>query len=402
MISSARIPFTLSLCALGAALSLAACSKQEAAPAAGAASGSASASATTAAAGAVEVLIGTVGPMSGGIAHVGKDVENGVRMAIDEINASQPVIGGKPVHFKLIAEDDAGDPRQATTVAQKMCDAQVAGVVGHLQSGTTIPAADVYHRCGIPHVTPAATNPDVTKAGYNTTFRVIANDNQLAEAVAASAAQQGVKTVAVIDDRTAFGQGLADTFEEAAKQNGMQVLVREFTNDKATDFMPILTAIKARNPDAIMFGGLDAQGGPMLRQMQQLGMSQVRLLGGDPLCTERMPELSGNSPTVENVICATGGISVQRMQGGQDWLQRYEKAYSGQFQIYSPYTYDATQVLVAAMKQADSTDPQVYLPKLAALQYQGLTGDISFTPSGELQKPAVTLYRFQGGKRVEQ
>ena len=401
MTSSSRIPFALSLCALGAMLSLAACSKQEAAPAAGAASAAASATAS-APADAVEVLIGTVSPLSGGIAHVGKDVENGVRMAIDDINASQPVIGGKPVHFKLVAEDDAGDPRQATTVAQKMCDAKVAGVVGHLQSGTTIPAADVYNKCGIPHVTPAATNPDVTKAGYNTSFRVIANDNQLAEAVAASAALQGVKTVAIVDDRTAFGQGLADTFEEAAKQNGMEVVVREFTNDRATDFMPILTSIKARNPDAIMFGGLDAQGGPMLRQMQQLGMSQVKLLGGDPLCTERMPELSGNVATVQNVICATGGISVQRMQGGQDWLQRYNKVYSGQFQIYSPYSYDATQVLVAAMKQADSTDPKVYLPKLAALQYQGLTGEISFTPRGELQKPAVTLYRFQDGKRVEQ
>ena len=205
--------------------------------------------------------------------------------------------------------------------------------------------------------------------------------------------------MAIVDDRTAFGQGLADTFEEAAKQNGMEVVVREFTNDRATDFMSILTSIKARNPDAIMFGGLDAQGGPMLRQMQQLGMSQVKLLGGDPLCTERMPELSGNVATVQNVICATGGISVQRMQGGQDWLQRYDKAYSGQFQIYSPYTYDAAMLIVDAMKRADSADPKVYLAKLAESNYEGVTSKITFDATGDMVNAPSTLYQYVDGKK---
>ena len=385
----------LNVLALAALATVAGCSKQE--PAAGAASGAAPA----AAAGAVEVPFGTVGPISGGIAHIGKDVENGVRLALDEVNAAGVKIGGKPVHFKVVAEDDAGDPKQATAVAQKMCDSKVVAVVGHLQSGTTIPASDVYAKCGIPMITASASNPDLTKPGHKNVFRLIANDNQLGEAVAVHAAKNGVKTVAIVDDRTAFGQGLAVVFKNAADKNGMQVVANEFTTDKATDFMAILTAIKAKKPDAILFGGLDAQAGPMLRQMGQLGLDNVKLFGGDAICTEKLPELASNAKTVENVICATGGSSVQKMTGGPEWLKGYEAKYPKQFQIYSPYAYDATRVLVEAMKAADSTDPAKYLPKLAATNFKGLTGEISFTDKGELQKPAVTLYTYKDGKRVE-
>ncbi|SEN69785.1 branched-chain amino acid ABC transporter substrate-binding protein [Brachymonas denitrificans] len=393
------LTLSLNVLALAALVAVAGCSKQE--PAAGAATSGAAPAAATADAGAVEVPFGTVGPISGGIAHIGKDVENGVRLALDEVNASKPTIGGKPVHFTVVAEDDAGDPKQATAVAQKMCDSKVVAVVGHLQSGTTIPASDIYAKCGIPMITASATNPDLTKPGHKNVFRLIANDNQLGEAVAVYAAQNGVKNVAIVDDRTAFGQGLAVVFKAAADKNGMQVVANEFTTDKATDFMAILTAIKAKKPDAILFGGLDAQAGPMLRQMGQLGLDNVKLFGGDAICTEKLPELASNSKTVENVICATGGSSVQKMAGGPEWLKGYEAKYPKQFQIYSPYAYDATRVLVEAMKAADSTDPAVYLPKLAATNFKGLTGEISFTDKGELQKPAVTLYTYKDGKRVE-
>ncbi|WP_213362082.1 branched-chain amino acid ABC transporter substrate-binding protein [Brachymonas denitrificans] len=394
------LSLSLNVLALAALTAVVGCSKQE--PAAGASAGASGAAPAAAAdAGAVEVPFGTVGPISGGIAHIGKDVENGVRLALDEANAAGVKIGGKPVHFKIVAEDDAGDPKQATAVAQKMCDSKVAAVVGHLQSGTTIPASDVYAKCGIPMITASASNPDLTKPGHKNVFRLIANDNQLGEAVAVHAAKNGVKTVAIVDDRTAFGQGLAVVFKNAADKNGMQVVANEFTTDKATDFMAILTAIKAKKPDAILFGGLDAQAGPMLRQMGQLGLDNVKLFGGDAICTEKLPELSSNSKTVENVICATGGSSVQKMDGGPDWLKGYEAKYPKQFQIYSPYAYDAARVLIEAMKAADSTDPAVYLSKLAATNFKGLTGEISFTDKGELQKPAVTLYTYKDGKRVE-
>ncbi|OQW89969.1 MAG: branched chain amino acid ABC transporter substrate-binding protein [Rhodoferax ferrireducens] len=347
------------------------------------------------------VRIAHAGPTSGGIAHIGKDTENGVRMAIDDINAQGPVIGGKRIKFELAAEDDAGEPRQATAVAQKLCDSKVAGVVGHLQSGTTIPASSIYNKCGLPHITAAATNPDVTKRGFNTTYRVIANDNALGAAVAYFAHDAlKIKTVAIIDDRTAYGQGLADVFKATAEQKGIQVVALEYTNDKATDFTAILTAIKAKKPDAIFYGGLDAQAGPMLRQMEQLGLAHVKYFGGDAMCTEKLVELSSKAGTVKNVTCATGGASIQKMQGGADWKKRYDARFPGQFQVYSPYAYDATFVLVDAMKRANSVDPQVYVPFISKTQFKGITANIAFTAKGELTTPAVTLYSFQNNVRT--
>jgi len=347
------------------------------------------------------VRIAHAGPTSGGIAHIGKDTENGVRLAIDELNTQALVIGGKKIKFELAAEDDAGDPRQATTVAQKLCDSKVAGVVGHLQSGTTIPTSSVYAKCGLPHITAAATNPDVTKHGYPTTFRLIANDNALGAALAYFAHDAlKLKTVAVIDDRTAYGQGLADVFKATAQQKGMRVVAQEFTNDKATDFMAILTAIKSKKPDAIFYGGLDAQAGPMLRQMEQLGMANVKYFGGDALCTEKLPELSAKAGTLKNVTCATGGASVQKMQGGLAWKKKYDDRFPGQFQIYSPYAYDATFVLVDAMKRANSVDPKAYVPFIGKTHYKGVTANIAFTAKGELTTPSVTLYTYKDDVRA--
>lgn len=347
------------------------------------------------------VKIAHAGPTSGGIAHIGKDTENGVRMAIEELNTQNLTIGGKKVRFEIAAEDDAGDPKQATAVAQKLCDQKVAGVVGHLQSGTTMPASAVYNKCGIPHITTAATNPAITKPGYNTTYRLIANDNALGAALAIYAADAlKLKSVAVIDDRTAYGQGLADVFKETAKQKGLNVVASEFTTDKATDFMAILTNIRAKKPDAVFYGGLDSQAGPMLRQLEQLGMGNVKFFSGDGSCTEKLPELASKVAAVANVTCATGGISVEKMAGGQDWKKRYDAKFPGQFQIYSPYAYDATMVLVDAMKRANSVDPKVYVPALRKTSYKGVTAQIEFTDKGELTKPAVTLNGYRNNVRT--
>jgi branched-chain amino acid transport system substrate-binding protein len=348
------------------------------------------------------VRIAHAGPTSGGIAHIGKDMENGVRLAIDELNTQALVIGGKKIKFELAAEDDAGDPRQATAVAQKLCDSKVAGVVGHLQSGTTIPASSVYNKCGVPHITASATNPDVTKHGYNTTYRLIANDNALGAALANfSHDTLKIKTVAIIDDRTAYGQGLAGVFKATALKKGVKIVSEEFTTDKATDFMAVLTAIKSKKPDAIFYGGLDAQAGPMLRQMEQLGMMDVKYFGGDALCTEKLAELSVKAGTLKNVTCATGGSSVVKMQGGNDWKKKYDTRFPGQFQIYSPYAYDAAFVLVDAMKRANSVEPKVYVPFIGKTQLKGITSNISFTAKGELTTPVVTLYSFKDNVRAE-
>jgi branched-chain amino acid transport system substrate-binding protein len=346
------------------------------------------------------VKIGHVAPLSGSQAHYGKDNENGVRMAIEDLNAQNVVIGGKKVKFEIVAEDDAADPKQGTAAAQKLCDSKVAGVVGHLNSGTTIPASKVYNDCGIPHVTGAATNPNLTKPGYKTTYRIIANDNALGAGLAFYAADTlKLKKVAIIDDRTAYGQGVAEVFKKTALAKGMTVVDEQFTTDKATDFMAILTAIKAKAPDAIFFGGMDPQGGPMLRQMEQLGMSNVKYFGGDGICTAELAKLTAGAKTIGNVVCAEGGASLAKMPGGEAWKKRYDAKYPNQFQVYSPYTYDATFVLVDAMKRAGSWDPKVYTAKLPETNFKGVTTTIAFETNGELKNPAITLYVYKDGKK---
>jgi branched-chain amino acid transport system substrate-binding protein len=347
------------------------------------------------------VKIGHVAPLSGGQAHYGKDNENGVRMAIEDLNAQKIKIGGKTIKFEIAAEDDAADPKQGTAVAQKLCDAKVAGIVGHLNSGTTIPASKIYNDCGIPHVTGAATNPSLTKPGYKTTYRIIANDNALGAGVAFYAADVlKVKKVAVIDDRTGYGQPLAEVFMGKAKEKGIEIVDQQYTTDKSTDFMAILTAIKAKKPDAIFFGGMDPQAGPMLRQMEQLGMGNVKYLGGDGICTNELIKLAAGSKTLDGVVCAEGGSSIAKMPGGTAWKARYDAKYPGQFQIYSPYTYDATFVLVDAMKRADSVDPKVYIPFITSTNFKGVTANIAFEPSGEMKNPTMTLSTYKGDKKI--
>ena len=347
------------------------------------------------------VKIGHVAPMSGGQAHYGKDNENGARMAIADLNAKGVVIGGKKVTLELVAEDDAADPKQGTSVAQKLCDMKVAGVVGHLNSGTTIPASKIYHDCGIPMVTGAATNPGLTKPGYANIYRIIANDNALGAGLAFYAADTlKLKTVAIIDDRTAYGQGVAEVFKKTALEKGMKVVDEQFTTDKATDFMAILTAIKAKKPDAVFFGGMDTQGGPMLRQLEQLGMSDVKFFGGDGICTSKIIDLAAGAKTLNNMVCAEGGASLAKMPGGEAWKKRYDAKYPGQFQVYSPYTYDATFLLVDAMQRAKSSDPKVYNPELLKSKFKGITTTISFEPNGELKNPAITLYSYKDGKKT--
>ncbi|GAB2544408.1 MULTISPECIES: branched-chain amino acid ABC transporter substrate-binding protein [unclassified Simplicispira] len=347
------------------------------------------------------VKIGHVAPVSGAQAHYGKDNENGARMAIEDINAKGVTIGGKKIKFELQAEDDAADPKQGTAAAQKLCDSKVVGVVGHLNSGTTIPASKVYNDCGIPMVTGAATNPTLTKPGYKTTFRIISNDNALGAGLAAYAHDVlKLKTVAIVDDRTAYGQGVANVFKKVAAELGMKVVDEQFTTDKATDFMAILTAIKAKNPDGIFFGGMDPQAGPMLRQMEQLGMANTKYFGGDGVCTSEIAKLAAGAKTLTNVICAEGGASLAKMPGGVEWKKRYDAKYPGQFQVYSPYTYDATTLLVDAMKRADSVDPKVYTPELAKSNFKGVTANIAFESNGEMKNPAITLYKYVDGKKT--
>jgi len=344
-----------------------------------------------------------VGPTSGASAHIGKDNENGARMAIDELNAKGVSIGGKKVKFELLAEDDAADPKQGTAAAQKLMDSKVSGVVGHLNSGTSIPASKIYSDAGVPQVSPSATNPKYTRQGYKTTFRLVADDVHLGGTLGKYAVNQlKGKSIAVIDDRTAYGQGVADEFEKGVKGAGGKTVAREFTNDKATDFTAILTAVKAKKPDVIFFGGMDAVAGPMIRQAKQLGIN-AKFMGGDGICSGELTKLAGGAIADNQVVCAeAGGVEGAQKKGLDDFKARFKAKFNADVQIYAPYVYDSVNVLVAAMQKAGSSEPAKYLPVLAKTSgYNGVTGTISFDEKGDIKNGALTLYTYKGEKREQ-
>jgi branched-chain amino acid transport system substrate-binding protein len=348
------------------------------------------------------VRIGHVGPTSGAIAHLGKDNENGARMAIDELNAKGVTIGGRKARFQLLAEDDAADPKQGTAVAQKLVDAKANGVIGHLNSGTTIPASKIYSDAGIPQISPSATNPRYTRQGYKTAFRVVADDSALGGTLGRYAVDtlKGQR-IAVIDDRTAYGQGVADEFEKGVKSKNGTIVDRQFTNDKATDFTAILTAIKAKNPDVVFFGGMDAVAGPMIRQMRQLGIN-AKFMGGDGICSGELPKLAAGAMADDQVVCAeAGGVEGEAKAGMDKFRADFKKKYNADVQIYAPYVYDAVNVMVAAMVKAGSAEPAKYLPELAKINYKGVTGTIAFDQKGDIQNGSLTLFTYKGGNRQQ-
>lgn len=348
------------------------------------------------------VKIGHVGPTSGAIAHLGKDNENGARMAIDELNAKGVTIGGKKAKFELLAEDDAGDPKQGTAAAQKLVDSKVNGVIGHLNSGTTIPASKIYSDAGIPQISPSATNPKYTQQGFKTAFRVVANDGQLGGTLGKYAVTQlKGKTIAVIDDRTAYGQGVADEFEKGVKGAGGKIAKREFTNDKATDFTAILTSIKSTKPDVIFYGGMDAVAGPMIRQMKSLGIN-AKFMGGDGICSGELPKLSAGAMADGQVVCAeAGGVDGPGKAAMEKFKADFKAKFNADVQIYAPYVYDATMTMVDAMVKAGSAEPAKYLPALAGITHKGVTGTIAFDSKGDIKNGALTLYTYKGDKREQ-
>ena len=346
----------------------------------------------------MEVKIGHVAHLTGPIAHLGKDNENGARLAVEEINKSGLTIDGKKVILTLVPEDDAEDPKTATQVAQKLVDAKVVGVVGHLNSGTSIPASKIYSDAGITQVSPSATNPDYTKQGFKTTYRLVATDAQQGPALANYVINTlKAKTVAIIDDSTQYGKGLADEFEKTIKAAGVKVVTREASNNKATDFKAILTKVKGSKPDVIMYGGMDATGGPLTKQAAELGI-KAKVVGGDGMCTEKLAELAGEA--VINVTCSEAGMALSKMAQGADFQKRYKERFNSDVQIYAPFTYDAVYVIVDSMKRANSADPAKILAVMPDTKMNGLVGNIAFDNKGDMKEGVITLYDFKDKKKT--
>lgn len=344
------------------------------------------------------VKIGEAAPVTGPASYLGKDTENGARLAIEEINQAGLVIGGRKVTLAFDAQDDAGDPRQATQVAQKLVDDKVVAVVGHMQSGSTIPASKIYSDAGIVQVSPSATNPAYTQQGFKTAYRVVATDAQQGPTLADYAAKTlKVKTIAIVDDSTAYGQGLAVEFEKQAKADGITVLSHDASTDKAVDFRAILTKIKGEKPDAIMYGGLDGTGGPFAKQAKQLGIA-VKVLAGDGLCADDLAKLAGDA--ADNVICSIAGAPLLKMAGGPAFVERYRKRFGYAPVLNSPFAYDAVGVIVDAMKRAQSTEAEKILAAMPATDHQGVLGRTQFDPKGDLRHGVISLYKYVNGKQA--
>jgi branched-chain amino acid transport system substrate-binding protein len=342
----------------------------------------------------IEIKIGHVGPLTGGIAHLGKDNENGARLAVDEANAAKIKIDGKDAKFVLVAEDDQADPKVATTVAQKLVDAKVNGVVGHLNSGTSIPASSIYAAAGIPVISGSATNPKLTEQGFKTQFRVVGRDDQQGPAIASYLATNNKpKLVAIIDDATAYGEGLANEVEKSLKGANIKVLPREKGTDKTTDWKAVLTKVKGKKADAVFYGGMDATGGPLLKQGRELGLKAVFAFG-DGACTDEMPKLAGAA--ADGLLCSQAGIPPQAAD--KKFLDAYKKKYNVDPIIYAPFTYDAANLLIEAMKKANSADPAKYLPELAKIEYTGATGKIAFDEKGDRKNAEITIFTMKDGK----
>lgn len=367
---------------IASACLLAACSPKTATP-------------STTADGTRIVVIGHAAPLTGTQAHLGKDNENGVRLAIADLNASGFTIGNEPVHFQLNSQDDQADPRVATTVAQKFVDDGIHAVIGHLNSGTTMPASRVYNSAGIVEISPSATTPRYTQQGFDNAFRVMANDIQQGRALGDFAVRDlGAKTIAIIDDRTAYGQGLADEFEKAAIAAGGKIIVREYTSDKASDFTAILTKIKGKKPDLLFFGGMDGQGAPMAKQMQSLGL-KMQLMGGDGIHTAEFMKLAAHA--ADGVVSSLPGHPLSNSSNGLAFKKRFEAKY-GKIQLYAPYCYDAMMILAQAMQRAGTTDPALVKLELAKTDYNGVTARIRFDAQGDLAQGSITVYRALAGQ----
>lgn len=342
------------------------------------------------------VKIGFAAPLTGPSAHQGKDVQNGIEVALAEANAKKFKIGGKVAKFELVAEDDQGDPKTGTMVAQRLADGKVSVVIGHYNSGTSIPASRVYADARIPQISPSATNPTLTNQGLPSVFRVVNDDSALGR-YAGNYIVRNLKSkrIAVIDDRTAYGQGLADEVAKAIKAAGGNLVAREFTNDKAVDFNSILTSCKRASVDMVFFAGLDYQAATMVKQMRNLGIKSSFMNIGN-LPNDGFGKLAGKA--AEGIYAWNYGLPLQNMPRGDAFNKTLTAKYGVGVVQFSPFSYDATWAAITAMTKANSADPQKYLPHLKSVNYDGITGKIAFDAKGDLKNAAATVFQFKDGK----
>ena len=339
------------------------------------------------------IKIGAAGQLTGPEAVFGSDMLNGVKLAVDEWNAKGGVLGKK---IELVPGDDQAEPRQAVAVANKFVNEGVAGVVGHFNSSCSIPASEVYHKAGIPQISHASTNPKLTDQGFTNVFRVCGRDDQQGKAAADFAVQKlKVKRVAIIHDKTTYGQGFAEEFKKAIGP-AAEIVAFEGITKGEKDYSPVVTKVKATNPDLVFFGGIYTEGGLLIKQFKAVG-GMAPFIGGDGIMSEELIKIGG--PSVDGTY-ATFGPDTKDSPTARGFNETYRKKY-GEPGVYSVYAYDAANILLQAIQKAGTTDAKAVTAAIRASDVNCALGHIQFDAKGDVKESPYVVWKVEGGKFKE-
>jgi branched-chain amino acid transport system substrate-binding protein len=356
---------------------------------------------------AVTVKIGIGAPITQGATALGLGMERGAKLAIADMNKSAEAKSAG-ITFVATVGDDQGDPKTGVNVANQFAsDSSLVGVMGHLNSGVSIPASAVYNRANIVMVSPASTNPSLTVQGFKNVFRVCTIDSVQGPAAADDAVTSlGKKAVFVVDDSTPYGVGLADQFSKEFTAKGGKVLGREQTSDKDSDFKALVTKIKATNPDLVYYGGVYNAGALLSKQLKDGGV-KAPMMGGDGLYDPQYIKLAG-AANAEGDFATSVGLPLDQLPQGEAFKTEYKAMYpSDEIAAYDAYSYDAATVImkgvltaaakVGAANVTATTGRQAIIAAVAATNYTGITGKISFDANGDTTNKAITLYEVVKG-----
>lgn len=342
------------------------------------------------------VHVGLSAPLTGDQAYIGVGVNQGALMAIEDSNAKGPIFGN--AKLKLVSLDDQHNPTQAVLVANKFAsDPKLVGVIGHFNSSCTKAASAIYHETRIPQVTPASTNPDISKQGFDTFFRVCPTDDVQAPAAANFVFQKlGVKKIAIIDDQTTYGQGLADQFNKKFKALGGEVVSHSGITQGEKDFTPLLTKIKSQKPELIFFGGIYPELSLLIKQSRKIGLT-APWMGGDGIFDASLIQLATPS-LAEGTYATMLGVDPHMLPAAQDFVRRYEARY-GEIGSFAAYGYDAANVLIDAIRRAGKNDREAVLKELKNTKdFPGILGPINFDSKGDAIGKSVGIFKVQNGK----
>ncbi len=353
---------------------------------------------TSALALAQTLRIGVAAPLSGDIEHLGQGIVQGAKMAVDDINASGGVrVGTRRIKLELIVADDKADPRTAVEVAQRLISDGAVAVVGHLNSGCSIPAAHLYGAGRVVQISPSSSNPLYTALKLDTAFRVVANDRRQAEVMAFYAARTlGIKTVAVLTDDTTYGDILTSAFANAADLLGVRVLFQGAIPEAVPNIDQALAMIKAIGPDAVYFGGMDLHAAQISSALHGLGI-KTHLLLGDGACSKQFITAAKES-AANPMYCSNGDIELSTLPKGSEFAVRFKKRYGTDPTVYAPYAHDALQAIAHAIASAGTTDREKVIRAMRRVTLTGVTGQIGFDANGDLIDAPISIFTNRGGE----